>query len=38
MGKKKKLKGRDHPEDLEVDGRTGWKGMDWMHLAQNKNQ
>jgi hypothetical protein len=39
------LKGRDHSEDLEVDketisewilGETGWEGVDWIHLSQNR--
>jgi hypothetical protein len=38
-----KLKGRDHSEDLGLDGRInirlafrqiGWEGVDWFHLAQ----
>jgi hypothetical protein len=40
------LKGRDHLEDLSVDGKIilewireiGWEGVDWMHLAQDKDQ
>jgi hypothetical protein len=37
------LKGRDHLEDLGVDGRmilkkTGCKVIDWMHLAQDRDQ
>jgi hypothetical protein len=34
------LKGKDHSEDLEVDGNIrmglseiGWEGVDWIHLA-----
>jgi hypothetical protein len=40
------VKGRDHLEDLGVDGKiintrmdlgeTGLEGVDWMHLAQDK--
>jgi hypothetical protein len=39
------LKGRDHSEDLGVDGNilwewilweTGWEGVNWMQLAQDK--
>jgi hypothetical protein len=41
------LKGRDHAEDLGVDGRInirmdlreiGWEGVDWMHLDQDRGQ
>jgi hypothetical protein len=44
------LKGRDHLEDLHIDGRiiidwigldpweTGWEGVEWMHLAQDRDQ
>jgi hypothetical protein len=41
------LKGRDHSEDLSVDGRIilkwileekGWEGMDGIHLAQDRDQ
>jgi hypothetical protein len=38
------LKGRDHLEDLYVDNirinlrETGWEGVDWMHLAQDRDQ
>jgi hypothetical protein len=41
------LKGRDHSEDLGVDGRillewilreTEWKCENWIHLAQDRNQ
>jgi hypothetical protein len=40
---RKFLKGRDHSEDLSVDGRTTleWilgKGMDWIYLAQDRDQ
>jgi hypothetical protein len=37
------LKGRDHSEDIGVDGRImlewilpeiGWEGVDWIHLVQ----
>jgi hypothetical protein len=37
------LKGRDHSEDLGVDGRIilkwiwGWRDVDWMHLAQDRD-
>jgi hypothetical protein len=35
------LKERDHFEDLKVDGRdlrqTGWEGVDWIHLAQDRD-
>jgi hypothetical protein len=39
----KKLKGRDHLEDLGVDGRMdlrekGWEVIDWIHLAQDRGQ
>jgi len=41
-----KLKARNHSEDLEVDGddirmdlrEIGWEGMNWMHLAQDRDQ
>jgi hypothetical protein len=39
------LKGRDHMEDLGVDGRItlylreiGLKGVNWIHLAQDRDQ
>jgi hypothetical protein len=41
------LKGRDHSEDLGVDGRIilewilreiRWEAVDWMHLAQDRVQ
>jgi hypothetical protein len=41
------LKGRDHSEDLgvkwedniKIDFREmGWKGVDWVHLAQDRDQ
>jgi hypothetical protein len=38
------LKGRDHLEDLGIDGKiilewiTGWEGVDWMHLVQDRDQ
>jgi len=33
------LKGRDHSEDLGIDGRIiGWEGVDWIHLAQDGDQ
>jgi hypothetical protein len=32
------LKGRDHLEDLGVDGEIAWKGVDWICLAQDRNQ
>jgi hypothetical protein len=42
------LKGRDHSEDLGIDvklyrikldtRKIWWKGMDWMHLAQDREQ
>jgi hypothetical protein len=39
-------KGRDHSEDLRTDGKiirmdlreTRWEGVDWMHLAQDRDQ
>jgi hypothetical protein len=40
-------KGRDHSEDLDVNGmivlkrifsEIGWKFVDWMHLAQDKDR
>jgi hypothetical protein len=39
------LKGRDHSEDLRVDRKiilewilgNGWKGVDWIHLAKDRN-
>jgi hypothetical protein len=38
------LKGRDHSEELGVDGgnirlglkERGWEGVDWIHLAQDR--
>jgi hypothetical protein len=41
-----KPEGRDHLEDLGVDGKTirldlrqiRWEGVDWMYLAQDRNQ
>jgi hypothetical protein len=40
------LKGRDHSEDLGIDGdnirmdvrEIGWKGVDWLHLDQDRDQ
>jgi len=40
------LKGRDHLEDLGVDGKIvlvdlreiGWEGVNWMHRAQDRPQ
>jgi hypothetical protein len=41
------LEGRDHKEDIGVDGRIpirmdlreiGWGGVDWMHLAPDRDQ
>jgi len=41
------LKGRGNSEDLSVNGRKiqewilrdiGWEGVEWIHLAQNKDQ
>jgi hypothetical protein len=34
------LKGREHSEDLRVDGKItlGWKVAEWMHLAQDRDQ
>jgi hypothetical protein len=39
------LKGRNHLEDLGVDGNItmdlremGWEVADWMHLSQDRNQ
>jgi hypothetical protein len=43
----KNLKGRHYLEDLGADGgvnirmdlrKVGWKGVDWMHLAQGRVQ
>jgi hypothetical protein len=42
----KNLKGRDPSKDLGVDGdnirmdlrEIGWKGMDWIHLANGRDQ
>jgi hypothetical protein len=42
------LKGRDHLEDIGVDGRwednirmylreIGWEGVDWIHVAQDRD-
>jgi len=38
------LKGRDHSEDLGVDGKVsewmseiGWKVVDWIYLAQDRD-
>jgi hypothetical protein len=42
-----KLKGRDHAEDLGVDGKLvfikdirvmGWTCVDWIHLAQDRDR
>jgi hypothetical protein len=33
------LKGSDHSEDLGVDiWETGWEGVDWTHLAQDRDK
>jgi hypothetical protein len=32
------LKGRDHVEDRDTDREIGWEGVDWMQLAQNRDQ
>jgi hypothetical protein len=41
------LKGRDFLEDLDIDGESsiimyrrelGWEGVDWIHLAQDRDQ
>jgi hypothetical protein len=37
------LKGRNHLEDLSVDGRMnhreiGWEDVDWFHLAEERDQ
>jgi hypothetical protein len=40
------LKGRNHLEELGIDGKIirmdhreiEWEGVDWMHLAQDRNQ
>jgi hypothetical protein len=39
------LKGRDYLEDLRVNGKitlylreTGWVNVDWIHLAQDRDQ
>jgi hypothetical protein len=41
------LKGRDHLEDIGVDGKIilemdlreiGWEGVDWIHLVQERDQ
>jgi hypothetical protein len=40
------LKGRDHLEDLGVDGKDirmdvreiGWEGVQWIHLDQDRDQ
>jgi len=41
------MKGRDHPENLGVDGnlilerileKTGWEYVDWVHLAKDRDQ
>jgi hypothetical protein len=40
------LKGRNHLEDLDVDGKiifmhlreVGWEDVDWMHLVQDRSQ
>jgi hypothetical protein len=43
----KNVKGRDHAEELGVDGKTisdwilgeiGWESVDWMHLAQDRDR
>jgi hypothetical protein len=33
------LKGRDHLKDLDVDPKEiGWEVVDWIHLAQDRDQ
>jgi hypothetical protein len=36
------VKGKDHSEDITIlakdHRKTGWEGVDWMHLAQDRNQ
>jgi hypothetical protein len=38
------MNGRDHSKDLGVDGKImtrreiEWKGVDWIHLAQDRDQ
>jgi hypothetical protein len=32
------LTGRDHSEDLEVDGKIVRKGVDWIYLAHYRDQ
>jgi hypothetical protein len=42
------LKGRDHLQDKGIDGKiilgwmdlreTGWEGVDWIHLAQDREK
>jgi hypothetical protein len=40
------VKGRDHSEDLGIDRKIirmdlreiGWEGVDWIHLAQDRDQ
>jgi hypothetical protein len=40
----RKLEGRDHLEDLDLYGKimnlkdTRWEGMDWIHLAQDRDK
>jgi hypothetical protein len=37
----RKAKGKNHSEDLGVDGmhrgEMAWEGMEWIHLAQDKS-
>jgi hypothetical protein len=40
------LKGKDHSEELGIAGKigerifreTGWEGMDWIHIAHDRDQ
>jgi len=34
----KNLKGRDHMENLKDLKEIGWEGVDWILLAQNRDQ
>jgi hypothetical protein len=42
----KNFKGRDHLEEVGIDGNlsewileeTGWEGVEWLYLAQERNQ
>jgi hypothetical protein len=47
MAKYKNTKGKEHLEDLGVEGsitlkrilvKIGWDGVNWIHLAQDRNQ